>query len=71
MKPTQDQLIAWAREVGWQYAENDNSGYEPLWRAMRFAYEAGRKDGREEYIAVLGQIIGEQAQGENNDTKRN
>ena len=40
-------IIRMAREAGWQYAEDDNDGYEPLWRAMRLAYEAGRKDENE------------------------
>ena len=44
---TRDEIIKLAREAGWQYAEDDNSGYEPLWKAMRLAYAAGAAAERE------------------------
>lgn len=53
MKLTQEQIIAWAREAGWQYAEDDNSGYEPLWKAMTLAYEAGRNDERKRITDLI------------------
>ena len=56
MKPTQDQVIAWAREAGFDW-----SGKEISWEgvictnelqtAFALAYEAGRKDNAETAIA--------------------
>lgn len=45
MKPTQEQVIAWAREAGfgnevWSYADS-------FMRLSELAYEAGRKDENE------------------------
>jgi hypothetical protein len=47
MKPTQEQVIAWAREAGFEHiAEADY--WHPLFeRFADLAYEAGRKDENE------------------------
>lgn len=51
MKPTQEQVIAWAREVGMQLDPKDSFADEMylavLKRAFTLAYEAGRKDENE------------------------
>lgn len=55
MKPTQEQVIAWAREAGLQYYEERrvpivSLGYVAVTDLVRFgnlAYEAGRKDENE------------------------
>lgn len=57
MKPTQEQVIAWAREAGLEQTISiapDNSSrivscppIEPLERLAALAYEAGRKDENE------------------------
>ena len=43
MKPTQEQVIAWAREVGLTDWEISSYGNQLEWFAA-LAYEAGRKD---------------------------
>jgi hypothetical protein len=51
MKPTQEQVIAWAREAGLHLATDVHwmpvIGLEYLEKAMTLAYEAGRKDENE------------------------
>ena len=51
MKPTQEQVIAWAREAGiYVYPKNsfaDDMYISVLYRAFTLAYEAGRKDENE------------------------
>lgn len=46
MKPTQEQVIAWAREVGFATSWTEAAG-EALERFAALAYEAGRKDENE------------------------
>lgn len=67
MKPTQEQVIAWAREVGLEQTISiapDNSSrivfcppIEPLERLAALAYEAGRKDENEELTAGLEEVV--------------
>ena len=53
MKPTQEQVIAWAREAGIKSSKSNGMFYTEYWDgvcpdgfvvAMALAYEAGRKD---------------------------
>jgi hypothetical protein len=44
MKPTQEQVIAWAREAGIGWLERAEGISEFVERFSTFAYEAGRKD---------------------------
>ena len=66
MKPTQEQVIAWAREAGMdaprEIVVNNywTADYDDIERLVILAYEAGRKDENEAATKVS-------AQGENND----
>ena len=60
MKPTQEQVIAWAREAGASDTVSDfNNGRiwlmddEELQTAFTLAYEAGRKDENEACVEVI------------------
>ena len=63
MKPTQEQIIAWAREAG-LYVDEDGEILEGdgwhtqtifVQKAMTLAYEAGRKDENEDCAKQVGQ----------------
>ena len=54
MKPTQEQVIAWAREAGFATSWTEAAG-EALERFATLAYEAGRKDENEACAAQVGQ----------------
>lgn len=64
MKPTQEQVIAWAREAGLQYYEErrvpivslGNIAVTDLVRCAALAYEAGRKDENEACAKVCESI---------------
>ena len=74
MKPTQEQVIAWAREAG-LYVDEDGEILEGdgwhtqtifVQKAMTLAYEAGRKDENEACVKVckdLRQKISNEAKG--------
>ena len=47
MKPTQEQVIAWAREAGFKFGMDDPVIFAAHERAYTLAYEAGRKDENE------------------------
>ena len=57
MKPTQEQVIAWAREAGWYEAQSHDDcpacGVFDINAALTFAYEAGRKDENEAFEKEL------------------
>ena len=59
MKPTQEQILQWAREAGLHIATDVHwmpiIGLEYLERATALAYEAGRKDENEACAAQVGQ----------------
>ena len=52
MNPTQEQVIAWAREAGYGDILSMLHSNE-LSRLVALAYEAGRKDERDSYETVL------------------
>lgn len=58
MKPTQEQVIAWAREAGLHLATDVHwmpvIGLEYLEKATALAYEAGRKDENEAIADAVG-----------------
>ncbi len=54
MKPTQEQVIAWAREAGFATSWTEAAG-EALECFAALAYEAGRKDENEACAAQVGQ----------------
>ena len=73
MKPTQEQVIAWAREAGLHCAENydfrgsykampllEQKELDQIFFALTLAYEAGRKDENEECgkICDAAQLFG-------------
>jgi len=51
VKPTQEQVIAWAREAGDDWSDTLPSDREVLTRLATIAYEAGRKDEAEIAVA--------------------
>ena len=62
MKPTQEQVIAWAREAGIKSSKSNGMFYTEYWdgvcpdgfvAAMTLAYEAGRKDENEAFEKEL------------------
>ena len=53
MKPTQEQVIAWAREAGDDWSDTLPSDKEVLTRLAALAYEAGRKDENEAFEKEL------------------
>ena len=59
VKPTQEQVIAWAREAGMQLDPKNSFADEMyiavLKRAFTLAYEAGRKDENEAATKVSAQ----------------
>lgn len=65
MKPTQEQVIAWAREAGMAVGAGllvkDVYGQSPsiehIQAAMTLAYEAGRKDENEECAEIAAWIL--------------
>lgn len=57
MKPTQEQVLQWAREAGgddWGLFRDFMPEIESL---ATLAYEAGRKDEKEAYVGLLRQLI--------------
>jgi hypothetical protein len=60
MKPTQEQVIAWAREAGWYEAQSHDDcpacGVFDINAALNLAYEAGRKDENEACAKAAEQI---------------
>ena len=69
MKPTQEQVIAWAREAGMMNVELSDALEKmyvaQLQRGFTLAYEAGRKDENEACaIACLETYSGEEAYGD-------
>lgn len=58
MKPTQEQVIAWAREAGVYHIAPNVTGsllymsQQSLYRGFFLAYEAGRKDENEECAVI-------------------
>ena len=60
MKPTQEQVIAWAREAGLHIATDVHwmpiIGLEYLEKATALAYEAGRKDENEACAVEVASI---------------
>lgn len=66
MKPTQEQVIAWAREAGfeptmWQlsFGYEACGTHETFERLVTLAYEAGRKDENEACAKVCEQPVDE------------
>lgn len=58
MKPTQEQVIAWAREAGgWQQWEARVMTPQVLEVFAALAYEAGRKDENEACDAIAAWIL--------------
>ena len=57
MKPTQEQVIAWARGAGWYEAQSHDDcpacGVFDINAALTIAYEAGRKDENAEVTQEL------------------
>ena len=65
MKPTQEQVIAWAREAGIKSSKSNGMFYTEYWdgvcpdgfvAVMTLAYEAGRKDENEACAKVLDEM---------------